>query len=588
MVGSALLALGAIWVAVGAVGLRSDLGVAAAELRAARQAVSDGDLDAARADVARARSAALDAEARAESPVWRAYSHLPLIGTLLDEVRSVTGAATITADEVLPRLVEVDVRPARWEGRLDTRPLVRAQQPLQAASAALLRARAMLVEAPDARIGALTRARTDLDESLRSLARTVGEAYVAAQVVPALAGEDRARRYFLGLQNLAEGRGTGGIIATFAILRADKGRLTLERVGSTQDLVDPATPVLSLGAEYDRRYARFETTRTWRSANLSSDLPTVGPLLRALWQRQSGDTVDGVILADPVAFGLLLGATGPVAVPGGLRLSEANAAEFLMSGVYRRLPGTSSAQEMQRNAVFQAATKGVFDRLTRPGVDVRRLVDRVGRAAGSGHLQVWSAEPRLQEQLRRSRAGGALLASGPYLEVVTVDAGGTKLDVHQRRDVTYVGRPTGEAVDLGAGPELEEEATVTVRITNGAPAGLPPYVTTRRDAQAAPAGQSRSMLSVYLARRATLLRATLDGRPVVLESQTENGLAVFSTFLTIDAGRSATLVMEVRQPATPTEPLRYRQQPRATEDRLDVRRQGAPVPVERVYASASG
>lgn len=585
LVGSTLLLLGALVVGLGVRGVADDLDGARADLGAAQAAVSRGDLERARAEVTSARTSAGRARRTSEGPLWDVYARLPLVGTTVDEVRAITASLALTTDEVLPPLVAVDVRPARWTGAVDSRPFVQARAPLREAGSALRRARDLLAAAPSARIGALGDARGDLDLALRDLARTVGDASVAAEVVPALVGTDRPRRFFLALQNPAEARATGGLVATFGILRTDKGRLVLERVGSTQQLIDPSTPALDLGDDYDRRYARFQTTRTWRSANLSPDLPTVGPLLTALWERQTGQPLDGAVLADPVALALLLGATGPLALPDGTRLTEGNAVETLLARVYQRFPDQADAE---RNSIYQAAATAVFTRLGKPGIPPRRLVERIGRAAASGHLQVWSAEPAVQEQLRRTRTGGALLAAGPYLEVVTQDVGGTKLDLYQRRSVTYTARPTGEAVDLGEGPEAEEEAEVRVRLTNTAPARLPAYVTTRRDVRDAPVGQSKTWLSVYLGRRATVLGATLDGRPVVVETQSERGLTVASVFLTLDRAQSRTLVLQVRQPATSTEPLRYRQQPRTVQDELVVRRQGAPLPVELVYASPRG
>ncbi|MDP3713016.1 MAG: DUF4012 domain-containing protein [Mycobacteriales bacterium] len=582
---SSLLLLGSLVLAFQLRGVSSDLSDAADDLRSAQSAIADGDLDAARRDVATARTHSAAARDTTDGPLWRAYGRLPLVGTAVNEVRVVSTALALTTDEVLPRLVAVDVQQSRWTGAIDSTPFVKAQVPLRAAGAALARTRDLLVRTPSARITPLGDARDELETALRSLSQTVGEASVAAEVVPSLVGSDTPRRYFLALQNTAEARATGGLIATFGILRADRGRLVLERVGSTQELVDTESPALDLGDEYDRRYSRFETTSTWRAANLSPHLPSVGPLLTALWERQTGQRLDGAVLADPVALSLLLGATGPVSLSDGTRLTESNAVETLLAGVYRRFP---DRQEAERNSVYQDAARAVFARLGRPGLNPRRLVDRVGRAAASGHLQVWSAEPDVEAQLVQSRVGGALLSAGPYLEVLTQDVGGTKLDYYLRRAVTYDARPTDEAIDLGEGAEFEEEAEVTVRLTNAAPVNLPSYVTTRRDVRNAPVGQAKTWLSVYLGRRATVLGATLDGREVAVETQTERGLTAVSLFLTLDRGQARSFVLRVRQPAMTSQPLRVRQQPRTRQDDVVVRRQGAPVPVELVYAPPSG
>ena len=151
-----------------------------------------------------------------------------------------------------------------------------------------------------------------------------------------------------------------------------------------------------------------------------------------------------------------------------------------------------------------------------------------------------------------------------------------------RRAVRYTARSTGVATDLGNGPEPEEDAEISVVLTNTAPASLPPYVTARPDDPRAPVGQGKFWLSVLLGARGTLLSATLDGRPVPIETGTERGLTVLSTFLTVDRGQSRTLLLHVRQPSRPGAPLVYRQQPLLRPDDLQVRRKDGPL--EELYS----
>lgn len=572
-----LLLVGALVLAVRLPGLRHDLDSGRASLTAAQDALGRGDRSAARAQVERAGRALHDARATTDGPLWSFYAHVPLVGTSVREVRAVSRAADATAGEVLPALLSVDPGPVRWTGRVDAAPFLAARAPLAQAQTRLRAVRQELRAAPYARIGVVERARVQLDDALTRLARSVTEARAAAQAVPEIVSGSKT--YLLAVQNNAEQRATGGLLGAYGVLTVRDGALRLERVGPNQDLRDPDRPVIDLGAEYDQRYGRFATTRTWRSANLSPDTPTVGRLLAALWRQQTGSDVDGVVLVDPVGLAALLGATGPVTLDDGTRLTEQNAAQVMLVDAYRRFPRT---QDADRNAYLQGAARRVFGRLTQGGFDGRRLVQRIALATGSGHLQVWSAHASVQRDLLPSRAAGALAVDGPFLEVVTQDVGGSKLGVYQERTVRYVGRPTGEATDLGTGPVAEERATVSVTLANRAPSGLPSYVTLRPDDPRAPVGQSKTWLSVYLGAGATLRSATLDGKPVAVETLTEQGLSVFSLFLTLDRGASSTLVLDVLQPAEPGQALLYRQQPLLRPDRLEVRRGGAPL--DRYYS----
>jgi hypothetical protein len=285
---------------------------------------------------------------------------------------------------------------------------------------------------------------------------------------------------------------------------------------------------------------------------VTPDVPTASRILTALWANATGQRLDGVVFIDPQALALVLRATGPVVLSDGTRLTAANASDLLLRDVYRRFP--RSADEARKEYLKQTAKK-VFDRLQRPGIAARVLLAQAGKAIGTGHLRVWSADSRTQQRLRTSVAGGALPRSSPYFRVVTQDAGGSKLDIYLRQQASYVARRTGEAADLGAGPQAEEAGTVRVQLTNTAPRdGLPEYVTLRvddPDGRPRPLGQLKSWVSIYLGVRATLDAATLDGKPLLMSSDTEQGMAVFSTFLSIDPGDAATLVLKVHQPTEP-------------------------------------
>ena len=571
-----------MWLGIDLLRARHDLTVARAGFTSVQDALDRGDLATARTQLKRAGSAARHAACTVDGAPFVLYGHVPLVSPAVQELRSLAHAVDSVGNGVLPQLLNSDLRLPTWSGRVDARPFVAAQGPLRHAETELTAVQGRLARTKRSGIGALATARRQLVTALDRLSSTVREARVAADVVPALSGTGGLKRYFVAVQNNAEARATGGLIGAFAIVTLDHGALHLEHVGQNDSLIDPPQPVLDLGKEYDRRYARFETANTWRSANLSPDVPTVGRLLAALWRQQSGQQVDGVVLLDPVGLARILAATGPVDLSDGTSLNDTNAASVMEADIYARHPDYAS-----RYAFLAETTQRAFAALSDRQLNGRAVVTQFARAAASGHLQLWAADTGVQHELLRSRISGSLEATGPFLEVVTTDVGGSKLDYYQHRTIRYDAESTGVAVDIGAGPELEEQAVVSVTLDNQAPAGLPGYVLLRTDTTASkpPVGQSNSWVSVYLGTHATLVSATLDGHPVVVESQTERGLSVYSLFLTIDRGKARTLRLTVRQPAKPDEPLVYRQQPLIRNDDVAVHRKGSAHPVDYAYAT---
>lgn len=565
------LLLGLVVLALLLPGVRADLRASRSALVAAQDDLRRGDVDDARRQLSVARARGSHADRRTHGALWDASAHAPVLGAGVREVQAMSRALAVTTADVLPPMLGW-ARPPRWSGRVDSAFFARLQQPLSRAQRQLATTRGHLARAPRSGWAALDGPRAQLEDGLRDLSGSVVEARTAAIVVPLMARGDH--RYLVAVQNNAEPRATGGLLGSYAVLRVRDGAFAVTAAGPNQDLHDATTPVVALGQEYDDRFGRFRSTAVWRSANLTADTPTAGRILAGLWKRQFGQSLDGVVFVDPVALSDLLRATGPVRLGDGTRLTAANAVQLLLVDVYRRFVSQEGAA---RNAYLTEATREIVDRLRRPTAGAGRLVQAVATAAGTGHLQVWSSHPEVQRHLLPSRVGGALASRGPFLSVVTQDVGGSKLAAYLHREITYDGVPTGVAMDLGDGPRLEEDADVRITLRNAAPTGLPRYVTARPDDPGAPVGQAKYWISVFLGPGGSLLGATLDGRSLSMESATERGLPVFSTFVTLDRGQVRTLDLHVRQAAQPGEALTYREQPLVRPDALTVRRRGAPL-----------
>jgi hypothetical protein len=577
LVASGLLILGAGVIGLEALKARHDLVSARTDLQAARAAVTAGDQALATSRLSSAQGHASHARHRVTGWLWDAYAHLPTAGDPVREARGLIEVTDAVTSEVLRPLVQAAPSSAHWEGRADLAALARVSPSLSSADLRLTSERRRLAALPVAHVRPLDEAREKLATSLAGLAVDLRDAAVGAKALPALLGADHPTTLLLVAQNLAEERATGGLIGSFALVRAQDGRISLLRSGTDADLVDAPRPVVDLGRDFQARYGEAQAASTWRSANLTPDVPTAARILAGLSARQLRAQVDGVVLLDPVALSYVLRATGPVAVPGLGDLTADNAVPGLLKDIYARYP--DAADQPARKQALRRAFDSVVLRLQRPagGGLARQLV----RAVATGHLVVYATDPAVQAELERSRVAGALPSSGPFLSLVTQDVGGSKLDYYLHRALSYAAQPSPVAVDLGVGAETVEDAVVTVTLRNDAPlTGLPPYVTTRADdPRARPEGQLKTWVSVYLGPRSTYAKATLDGRAVALASGVENGLSVFSTYVTVDPGQTVTLVLTAQQPAAPGSALVWRQQPRLGPDSVTVRRPGG-------YASA--
>ncbi|HVA61494.1 MAG TPA: DUF4012 domain-containing protein [Mycobacteriales bacterium] len=538
------------WLAVRGLAAEHRLTVAKAAILALRADLLAGRSAAVHTDLVAAQSAAAAADADTHDPVWFAVSFLPPVQT----VRGLTEVTDTLARRVLPELAEVGptVTPARLRVGPHTialAPLEAAAAPLAAADAAVAVADARAHRLPGGWVGPIGAARASFLRQLDGLAGSLDTAARFARIGPAMLGADGPRTYFVGVQNNAESRGTGGIVGAFAVLSADHGTLRITARGTDHDLRSPPAPVADLGPDFAAAYGQNDATDFWLSTNLSMNFPYAGQLWTSMYEAQSGQRIDGAIGLDPVALADLLAATGPVRVPStGDLLTPANVVALTEQEAYVRY--ASFSDQSARKAFLNAVAAAVTSRLLSGSGSARALASALGHAAGTGHLELYSAHPDEQAVIAGTPLGGQIPDDHrPFAAFAVDNAYGDKLDYYLERSLSYTAGGC-------AGPT--RTSTITIRLTNTAPlGGLPPYVRIRSDLHPVRADASPVdglLMFVYASSGAGFLRATLDGTPIDLMPLAERGHPMFETQLAVEPGRTATLTITVREPTWPGAP----------------------------------
>jgi hypothetical protein len=552
------------WVGVRGYLARQHLVAARAEVAPLQQAFASRDRAGVPERLARVRTEAAAARDLTSDPVWTALSHVPWAGRTLRTSGGVARAVDDLATEALPELQRVaetltyaDLRPAG--DRIGLEPLAAAREPLVRVRDSVTATEERVRRLPDSFVlGAVGDAREDLLDQLAGLRGTTSAAALAAEVGPPMLGAGGTRRYFVAILNNAEMRGSGGLLGAYAILEASRGKLTLTRLGTNADLRNTTPkPAVTLDADYVARYRRFSSDSFWLNANMSPHFPYASASWTALWAAtHGGERLDGTIAIDPVALAEILRVTGPATLPDGSSVDAGNVVRLTESEAYVRFAKDNRARDVFLQQVAVASYRQMVSGAGEPGA----LFSALARAAGTRHLQVASVHAAEQDALAAFPVAGVLPSGpAPYLEVVTQNAGGNKLDYHVERTVTYT------RVDPAT-------VRVEVRLRNAAPAGLPPYVTSRLDlrgGRAPVAGQQHEYVSVYATAGAGLREATVDGRPAAMESEVERGRPVYSTFVDLDPGRELVLTLVLDDP-TPGTPF-VRQPPLVRPDVLVVR-----------------
>lgn len=517
---------------------RSHLAEARDAMRAGRDALVEGEPDAAGDRFRSAETAFHRAGDAADNPLTDLAGLIPILGRTPDAVTAVArsgeivaraGQALSTALEDLPGGV-ASIAPRNGVLPLDAMsrlsgPVGRAAALVENAVREVAGIETAWVPAPAARpVESFVAQVEDLGDALRS-------AHGLLRALPPFAGGEGPRRYFVGAQNPAEQRGTGGLIGAYSILTMREGRLSLgpfRDAASLEDLgtgaVAPPTPAFA------RRYDRYGGAGFWKNINMTPDFPSAATAIERLYERTVGVSLDGTILADPAALASLVEATGSVEVPGAeLELEADQVVPFLANEAYaifddpaqrKRLLGAMAGLVLQR--YLDGASQ------EDPAEAAMALVD----AAAGGHLLLHSTDQAVQEAFERAGIAGRLLPpSGDHLVVTANNAAGNKVDFYVDRTVRY---------EVHLLPDGVAEADVAVRYANGAPrSGEPAYVIGPFPGVSA-AGEDVVISSTFCG-RCRIHRAMRGGADTRVLLEEELGHIVATNVLRVPAGDAGTL-----------------------------------------------
>lgn len=530
------------------------LGLLDISARRAEQSLEDARAAISRvhADLLEGRSASADSRvAQRDADHARSLTHGVLwnLTSWLPPVRTARGLSDVAAElttDILPPLVRVgpSLQPSVLRlgpDRIATAPFVAAAPTLASIDRRMMAARRQVATLPSGWIGRITSARTELSQQLASIGGSLDDLARFARVGPDMLGAHGKRRYFVGIQNNAETKPTGGLVAAYAIVTADHGRIKVVERGNDSTLQSARHPLRSLGAAYLNEYGADSTTR-WASSNVSPNFPYAAAVWAHLWQAQSGQRVDGAIGVDPVALAALLAVAGPVTVgqyP--TTFTGSNLAAFIESGEYAAFQGP---QRALRKPFLSTVAGAILDELLSGAGSPKDLATALGQAAGQGHLQIWASRPADEAGISGTPIAGELpRSSAPFAAATFTDVVGSKLDFYLERSLTY------HATSC-AGPR--RSATISLSLLNTAPReGLPRYVRIRNDRgfhhhERVPA--ERLGVAVYATTGAVLTGSTSDGVPKNGRVGTELGHPVFRYHLTMQPGVPRLLVLHLREP----------------------------------------
>jgi hypothetical protein len=539
------------WVGVDALRARDELKAAAAQVRVLQGQVEKGDRKGAAITLTSLHQHSAAALAGTHGPHWSAVRALPWAGPNVAAVQTVSEVIDDVATDALPALMDATslVDPttlAPKNGRVDLVPLVKAAPKVVAANAVVQRAvRRLDAVDPERLLPAVAAPLADLRTQLRKVALTTATAARAVRLLPPMLGADGPREYLLLVQNNAELRATGGIPGSVILLRAVDGAVQVVEQRSGNSMGDLPKPVLPLTAE-EKGLFGDDLGADMRDVTFTPDFPRSGQLARAIWRQEVGGDVDGVLSIDPGALAEVLGATGPVTLPTGQKLTAGNAVQLLLNTVYLQI-----ADPKLQDAFFAATAGAVFDAMLGGQGEPAKVVDALAQTAREGRLMVWSAHKDEQALLSGTVLSGELVGvqgKSPVIGLYLNDGSAAKIGYYLRTDVL--------ATSTGCRADGSQAVTVRVTLTNTAPANaaeLPPYLT--GGGAVVPEGEVRTNVLIYAPSGGRVEDVRVSGGEPGVFSQTHNGLAVVGRTVQLKPGERIVIDYDVlsgqRQPGHP-------------------------------------
>lgn len=557
--GLLLLATG-VWLGTRATIVKNELEAAAHLIPVLKANITENKPEDAQRTVIQLQSHTRAAREAVGDPVWTLASVAPGLGPNLSAVAEVARSADDVSTLGVAPLVGV-FESLKWDSLMpsstgtDLVPLQKASPNVMSAAHAV-RVSADRLDRIDSSIlfpqvaEPLARAR----EQLEAVTGALDASADASQLAPGMLGAQGARNYLLIIQNNAEVRATGGIPGALAVLTLDQGKLSLSAQGSAGD-VGVMRPTLSVDAEQQQIYSG-RLGKYMQDVNLTPDFPTTASTAQAMWERKSGQRVDGVISMDPVALGYILDATGPIKISNpellslaaGLpaELSGKNVVPTLLSDVYAKIE-----EPKLQDAYFAGVAQEIFAALSSGTGDAKALVDGMTRGTAEGRVLVWSGKAREQSVISRYALGGSVSGASvapAQFGVYFNDGTGAKMDYYVKRTVQLVGECTGD-----------EFAQVKVRVTstNTAPADaattLPEYVT-GGGVFGVPPGTVQTNVIAYGPVQANIETAFVDGKKTDFAAHMHSNRPVGSVTVTLAPGQSSTVELTFGKIVQHTEP----------------------------------
>jgi len=464
-----LLAVGA-WLGWGlrsaAKEIQTDASAAQGSITTVKTDLEAGDYASAMAAASAAKTQVASADVASRALPVRVAGMLPVVGSAVDDLRNLIGAATDLAD-TSSRVAQVygaatgkaASGPKLFAGgRVNFHVLSETSAAVTAAIAEIGHAQGLLHQVQGTLPG--THAMADArDKALAQIAPLTGTLTTMSTVLdrmPAALGQGGHKSYLLVTLNPAELYPGGGAALSAALVTFTNGVLSIPIKGSVSGKLFPNNPKVAWDHVAGPPYYRTRSKAAFAYSDLHPDFTVSAVEMERSWVANGENPVDGVIALDPTALSAALRVSGPIQSPAYGQVNADNLVQKLLVDAYVNFSGS---QDLRHQLNEQLMTT-VFDRL-KAGSGALSLAKALASTAPGRHFRVYVNDPGLQQVVATSGLAGEFPSNpGDLLAVFSQNQNGSKVDIFQQRTVTR---------DVTVHADGSAFVTTTLRATNSVP-----------------------------------------------------------------------------------------------------------------------
>ncbi|HYF27523.1 MAG TPA: DUF4012 domain-containing protein, partial [Baekduia sp.] len=253
-------------------------------------------------------------------------------------------------------------------------------------------------------LGPIGAAREDLVRHLPRARERLRDSQDGLTALAGFLGQFGARRYLFFSQNPAEPRPTGGYMGTYGVIRASRGRLSIERYEGTDKWYarHPEAAIAPERAPAPFPFLSPPKPQSLANLNAVPDWPRVARAAMAMWRRGGESPVDGVLSVSTGFLARVLRVIGPARVPGYGDVVTAD-------NVVARMDYYTERRDRRHKEFVAAVARAVLQRVvSTPASRMPQLALAVGQAFDAREAMAWTTDRGVNAALADRGWDGAL------------------------------------------------------------------------------------------------------------------------------------------------------------------------------------